>query len=270
MDQQPVRPPKPRDPIYRMYIDESGDHAYRKLDRPGHCYLALLGVWFSRKDDYPVFADGLTKITRDHFGATPDEPVILHRKELVNYEGPFGVLSDHGRRNRFNNDLLALIHDSPFTMVCVIINKKKHQEQYIYPFHPYHYSVSAMVERYSRWLSERGTEGDVCAESRGQKEDDDLTSKFRDMWNYGDGFLKKDMIQRTITSSRIKLHPKEKNIAGLQLADLLAHPLKVEALVERGLMIDPGATFGRDMAAVAAPKYRRLGSRIDGIGRVWL
>ena len=43
-------------PRYRLYIDESGDHTYNKLDTVGHRYLALLGVWFRQSDDYLAFA----------------------------------------------------------------------------------------------------------------------------------------------------------------------------------------------------------------------
>jgi hypothetical protein len=41
-----------------------------------------------------------------------------------------------------------------------------------------------------------------------------------------------------LTSKEIKLKPKNANIAGTQLADLLAYPLKQEILVENGRISD--------------------------------
>lgn len=42
---------------YRLFVDESGDHSYKKLDNPAHRYLSLLGVWFRQADEYLLFAD---------------------------------------------------------------------------------------------------------------------------------------------------------------------------------------------------------------------
>ncbi len=50
MSEQPLA--KPLRQRYRLDIDESGDHTYKKIDDVGHRYLALLGVWFRQGDDY--------------------------------------------------------------------------------------------------------------------------------------------------------------------------------------------------------------------------
>lgn len=267
--EQVPRPPAPRSPSYRLYVDESGDHTYSKLDRPGHSHLGLLGVWFEQKTVYPAFAAALERIKGEFFRGTPDEPVLLHRKELVNRKGCFGVLCDPAVCKRFDDALLRLVNDSDFTMVCAIIDKKHHQQQYVRPFDPYHWSLACMLERYCRWLNERGEQGDVWAEQRGAKENRVLEAAYRRMWEEGEGYLKASMAQRALTSREIKLSSKDRNIAGLQLADLLAHPLKLEAMIERGVLKDPGPYFGRELAQVAAKKYRRYGSRIAGFGLVW-
>src|SRR5262247_595209 len=117
----PLPVPRPEPPTYRLYIDESGDHTYGKLDRPGHCHLGLLGVWFHQKDDYPPFVEGVKKLTSDCFGATLDEPVDQHRKDIIGFKGPFGVLRDPKVMTKFNDALLRLVSESKFTMVCVVI-----------------------------------------------------------------------------------------------------------------------------------------------------
>src|SRR5215212_4742053 len=81
-----------RMPRYRLYIDESGDHTYNKLDDIGHRYLALLGVWFKQQKDYLEFVHELEQFKNNLFGERPDSPVILHRTDIINRRGAFGIL----------------------------------------------------------------------------------------------------------------------------------------------------------------------------------
>ncbi|HEY3580233.1 MAG TPA: hypothetical protein VGK82_06795 [Pyrinomonadaceae bacterium] len=108
---------------YRLYIDESGDHTYNKLDNVGHRYLALLGVWFRQSDDYLLFARELERFRDNLFGERPDNPVILHRSDILNRRGPFGILRDNDKRNAFDNGLLKLIEEARFKMTCVLLDK---------------------------------------------------------------------------------------------------------------------------------------------------
>ena len=134
----------PKRARYRLYVDESGDHTRNLLDQPTHRYLALLGAWFRQADDYVAFADDLERFKRDVFGPRPDKPVILHRSEIINRKGPFGVLCKGDAQERFDAGLLEVISRAQFRMVCVVIDKKKHFEGYSNPFHPYHYCLAAM------------------------------------------------------------------------------------------------------------------------------
>jgi hypothetical protein len=78
--------------------------------------------------------------------------------------------------------------------------------------------------------------------------------------------------QRALTSGEVKLKPKSANIAGLQIADLLAFPSKREVLLEKGLILDPGDTFGQEVTRRLASKYNRhlFQDRIQGYGKVFL
>ena len=78
--------------------------------------------------------------------------------------------------------------------------------------------------------------------------------------------------QKVLTSKDIKLKPKMANIAGLQLADILAHPVKQALLFEKGKITDPGKTFGRQIYGSAKAKFNantRTG-QVEGYGKVWL
>lgn len=78
--------------------------------------------------------------------------------------------------------------------------------------------------------------------------------------------------QRALTSKEIKLDRKSANIAGLQLADLLAHPAKQACLVERGIGEDRQNLFGNRLFAAVRDKFDCVepAGRVEGYGKVWL
>ena len=257
---------------YRLYIDESGDHAYNLLDMIPNRYLALLGVWFRLSDDYNNFADNLEGLKRDIFGPRPDNPVILHRNDIINKKGPYVKLLDVEIRRRFDENLLTVIMEANFKMICILIDKKKHGQQYKYPEHPYHYCLRAMLERYCGWLKYQGAIGDVMAESRGRVEDFKLKQEYRDFFHNGTSYCPTTDIQNTLTSKDIKLKRKDANIAGLQLADTLAYPVKQAMLIEKGCMDDPGDNYGKRIYEIAKAKFNKneQTDRVEGYGKKWL
>jgi hypothetical protein len=268
----PHAPPPPPRVRYRLYLDESGDHTYKLLDDPAHRYLALLGVWFRQPDQYTAFADGLERFKRDIFGPRPDKPVILHRSDIINRKGPFGLLREAGVQERFDAGLLEVIGRAAFKMVCVVIDKQRHRDRFRSPFHPYHYCLAAMLDRYSGWLNYKNAVGDVMAESRGKEEDLQLKGAYRRVFENGTLMFNHEHHQRALTSHDIKIQPKAANIAGLQLADVLAHPVKQTLLVERGLIPDSGDVFGKQVFKAVVSKFNLnewLG-QMEGYGKVFL
>lgn len=68
---------------FRLYIDESGDHVFRDTVDIAHRFLCLLGCWF-HNPDYIEFHKALDHIKSKYLGHHPDEPVILHREDIIN------------------------------------------------------------------------------------------------------------------------------------------------------------------------------------------
>ncbi len=250
---------------YRLYVDESGDHTYNLLDDPSHRYLGLLGVWFRQVDDYVAFADSLESFKRNIFGPRPDKPVVLHRSDIVNRKGPFGLLCNAEAQARFDAGLLDIIGRASFRIVCVVIDKKTHLQRSASPFHPYHYCLAAMLDRYTGWLNYKSAVGDVMAESRGGEEDRQLKQAYRRVYESGTLAVGHQHHQRALTSKDIKIQDKRVNIAGLQLADVLAYPIKQTCLVEKGLTPDPGNIFGKRVVQCCEDKLNRH----EGRGQVW-
>jgi uncharacterized protein DUF3800 len=257
---------------YRLYVDESGDHTFNLLDDSARRYLALLGVWFRRGDEYIAFSDALEHLKRRFFGARPDQPVILHRSDIVNRRKAFGVLRDEELRAGFDAALIDLVQRADFKMVCVVIDKKKHSEKYESPLHPYHYCLAALLDRYSGWLNFKNAIGDVLAESRGKEEDLQLKEAYRRVYESGTLLFSHGHHQRALTSKEIKLDRKSANIAGLQLADLLAHPVKLACLAERGIGGSRENLFASRLLAAVRDKFNRVepAGRVEGYGKVWL
>ncbi len=257
---------------YRLYIDESGDHTYNLLDEPEHRFLALLGVWFEQTPDYVEFADALEAMKRDIFGPHPDKPVILHRSDIINRKKSFGLLRDPVVHQVFDLRLCDMIAAAQFRMVCVVIDKQKHLQQYASPFHPYHYCLAALLDRYSGWLNYRNAVGDVMAEARGVQEDRQLEQAYLRVYASGTLMFNYEHYQRALTSKDLKLRMKSENIAGLQLADILAHPVKSWLLAEKGHIQWSATPFADRLLSLVRPKLNCHASRgeIDGYGTVVL
>ena len=76
-----------------------------------------------------------------------------------------------------------------------------------------------------------------------------------------------------LTSKEIKLKPKHANIAGIQLADLLAYPLKQGILIENGRIPETSEElFGKRVCEIIKKKYNRrfLSGKVYGYGKVFL
>lgn len=154
----------------------------------------------------------------------------------------------------------------------MVIDKHEHLQRYrVWHFDPYHYSQEVLVERYVLWLEREDAVGDVMAESRGGREDRRLKDSFTRIWQEGTRYVPAVKIASRLTSRQLKVKTKANNIAGLQLADLLAHPSFKYILCRRQKTAQP-QTFGAQIAQILVRgKYLRSASgKLDGWGCKWL
>ncbi|OGC93433.1 MAG: hypothetical protein A2W25_02335 [candidate division Zixibacteria bacterium RBG_16_53_22] len=208
-----------------MYVDEVGNPDLGSSDNPNHRFLSLTGVICSLDYIKDVLHPEMEALKIKHFGSHPDEPIVFHRKEMINAKYPFQILSDKKARMAFDEDLLALLAKWDFRVITVCLDKKKHQETYTtWRYDPYHYCLAVLLERFNFWLNRHNRHGDVMAESRGGKEDRRLKGSFNRLWRQGTDFVEPVQFQESVTSSQLKVKNKAANISGLQLADLIAYP----------------------------------------------
>lgn len=258
-------------PDYRLYVDEVGNVGMKPSADPQHNFLSLTGVIIHREHVRdvlnPVFAD----IKRRYARCDPDQPVVFHRKDLMQSLYPFRGLLEPEIRAAFDAELLRVLEDLEFEVITVVIDKAAHVERYgDWAHHPYHYCLQVLVERYAMHLNGVGAKGDVMAEARGKKEDAALAEVFRFAFEHGTVKLSNVDHQRALTSRELKIKRKTDNISGLQLADIVAHP-SLKAMQHRR----EGKAMKEDFSAKVADilerkKYRRMYGKIDGFGRKWL
>lgn len=257
---------------YRIYIDEVGNPDLGSSENQNERHLSLTGVILELGYVDSVVFPRLESLKKKHFGSHPDEPVILHRKELVGKKPPFHALSDPDADHLFKTELLALLQDLDFTVITVAIDKLDHKNRYsVWRFDPYHYCLRVMLERFVPFLEERRTRGDVMAESRGGKEDMRLKRSFEELVLKGSDYVDPQRFLSALTSRQLKVKPKGNNIAGLQIADLIAHPSFRSMVAERDNQ-PMAAPFGRQIVEILnESKYHRSkNGRIEGYGRKWL
>jgi hypothetical protein len=91
-------------------------------------------------------------------------------------------------------------------------------------------------------------------ENRGGKEDMQLKEAFVQIYEKGTHNLEATSLQEHLTSRQIKIKPKVANIAGLQLADLLAFPCNRHILKHYGLANYTEHTFSEKLIEILAGK----------------
>lgn len=124
---------------YRLYIDEVGNSDLNASGNPNHRYLSLTGIIIELGYVNDVLYHELENLKYKYFGSHPDDPIVLHRKELVNKRPPFQALADSAVEQSFNTEFLSLLIQWEYTVITVVIDKLQHFEQYqVWRFDPYH------------------------------------------------------------------------------------------------------------------------------------
>jgi hypothetical protein len=253
---------------YRMYIDECGNPGLESSENPNHRFLSLTGIILELEYSADVLHPELEELKKKYFQYHPDDPIIFHRKEMVNCINHYNVLKDPTIKKQFDSDLLEKLKNWEYTVISVCIDKKSHKDLYTtWRYDPYHYCLAILIQRYCFYLRNLNAVGDVLAESRGGKEDMRLKKSFSGLFENGTDYVSKEIIQKCLTSKELKVKPKQNNISGLQLADLIAHPSRDEILLENGLIAKELAPFAKKIIEILQKKYHSHKGIIRGSGR---
>lgn len=257
--------------LYRIYIDEVGNHDMTHADDVNERFLSLTGVIVESSYIWSTLQPEMESIKRKYFQQDPDDPIIFHRKELINRRPPFHPLRDKAIEDEFNTELLVALARWEYAVVTVTLDKRAHRDQYlVWQYHPYHYCLAVLLERFILFLRKGPHQGDVMIERRGKQEDQKLEDSYNRLYKEGTSYVAAAHWQQCLTSKSIKIRPKSANVAGLQLADLIAHPSRREILLDNRLIVGGRNTFGEQVCAILRQsKYLRDArtGQIKGYGK---
>jgi uncharacterized protein DUF3800 len=257
--------------MFRLFVDECGHHDMKSSSDPNQRYLGLTGIIMRLGYADGDFTQLLNGIKLSIFGRTN---FSLHRREIMDATTePFTVLKDRNKRREWDAAILGLIDTAVYRVVTVVIDKREHKAKYlVWHFQPYHYCMTVLLERYALWLKAAGCLGDVLAESRQIKDNKRLAKAYRFLYKRGTDNIRAEFFQQWLSSKEIKLKSKEHNIAGLQLADLIANP-SCRDLVCRHTKVPMVAEFSMKVVEILyRKKYRRnpFNGTVPGWGTKWL
>ena len=243
---------------WRLYIDESGDHTYKKVDDLDKRYLGLTGVLIDKtRYDNNIQLD-LEQLKRSIFRYDPDDPPILVRSLIRGRKRWFYVLQDTSLNSKWEQSILSYLNNliGYAQIFTVVMDKKQHLGKYPFEtFDPYLYCLIVLLNRVRGYLQIKKGQADVLAESRGHNEDNKIKTVYSTLLNKGPNkptYGKASEYRAVFPKYDLMVKRKDQNIAGLQIADVLAHGQKLLTILENNKPLPrPISAFGSQINNVA-------------------
>ena len=248
--------------MYYLFLDESGDHSYKKIELSR--FFTLAGCIFNNSSKYLNYIDAVVRtysLKEKYFG---NFYLNLHTREILRNESGFEPVEDKKFRTSFFNACNALIDETEFILICSVVDKKKLFDKYgDQAIDPYFYSFDRLLERFIYFLDSAPADkkGIIFYESRRADLDKKLEMRFQSIKQTGilniDGLL-------TIPMNRIRKRiiklvkiDKDSNTTGIEFADLCASPVTRKFLGYKDNFIK----FN-----IIENKFRRFNGEIHGYG----
>jgi hypothetical protein len=203
-----------------MFLDESGDHNLAVIDSQYPMFV-LAGVIMDQAYAQGYLEHKFAEFKENLFGRTD---IVLHRADFTRKRNGFERMEDPAFRQRFFAELNELVASLDFKVVACAIHKDEHLARYgVAALDPYLLSLDVLVERFCFETSEATDGGMIVAERRNPTLDHELELAFLNLKIQGTRYVDAAQIERRIAG--LSLRSKKDNIAGLQLADLMATPI---------------------------------------------
>jgi hypothetical protein len=203
-----------------MFLDESGDHSLETID-PQYPVFVLGGIIADVRYAKEVMDREVRTFKRELLG---DEDIVLHTADICRNKNGFERLKDPEFRAAFFQKLNHLMRQLDYKIVACAMRKQPYAERLgDGAFDPYEHCLRILVERYCYEIGGYGDRGWIVAESRDQKLDSKLLETWSQVRQEGTYHVSGETV-----SSRIRdlvYRSKSRNIAGLQIADLVVSPI---------------------------------------------
>lgn len=219
VEQTSLEPADRRFSDYIVYVDESGDHSLASIDQGYPVFVLALCV-FHKRHYAEKIVPAVEKLKFNYFG---HDSVVLHENEIRKQKGDFAFLSHRPTRDEFMGRLSSVMDASNFILIACVVDKVRLSRSEGANSNPYHIALGVCLEALREFLAEKKQDEfktHVLVECRGKKEDAELELEFRricDGDNPGGRVLPFDIV----------FADKKTNLAGLQLADLVARPVGI-------------------------------------------
>lgn len=207
---------------YVVYVDESGDHSLASIDADYPVFVLALCVFHKRHYSEKIIP-AVEKLKFNYFG---HDSVVLHENEIRKQKGAFAFLSHLPTRTAFMARLSSIMDASNFILIACVVDKHRVRRSDGVAANPYHVALGVCLEALDGFLLEKNQshlETHVVVECRGKKEDAELELEFRRIC---DG----NNVANRRFPFNVVFADKKTNLAGLQLADLVARPIGVNYL----------------------------------------
>ena len=239
-----------------MFLDESGNHNLKKINSVYPIFV-LAGVIVDRAYDRTVIDPRMREFKRRFLGT---EDIVLHTVDMVRGRYGFESMQNPAFREEFYESLNAMLDELDYKIIACAIKLDEYVARYgANAPDPYMDSLNVLVERFCMDLEDETDAGFICAEMRNPHLDRALRRAWDDICEWGTGSLGPSEIDEKIV--HLTLKNKKPNVAGMQLADLVA------TAVGRSVIAKPahGNEVSRD---VVMRKIRRVSGVYEGHGLV--
>jgi Protein of unknown function (DUF3800) len=205
-----------------VYVDESGDHSLASIDREYPVFVLALCIFHKRHYSEKI-VPAVEKLKFNYFG---HDSVVLHENEIRKQKGLFAFLAQRAVRDAFMGQLTSIMDASNFILIACVVDKARLPKSEGASSNPYHIALGICMEALRAFLAEKQQDGlktHVVVECRGKKEDAELELEFRRICDGNNPSGK-------VLPFDIVFADKKTNLAGLQLADLVARPVGIAHL----------------------------------------
>jgi uncharacterized protein DUF3800 len=257
---------------YRMFIDDTGNVHNTTSNHPQARFAGITGVIFGWDYLHDVFEPGFLKLKERHFGLDKitGRPPILHLRKMKKAQEQFNCLTNETNRLRWQSGCFSMYRRAAYHVITVGVDKVAFYAKYPqWQGRFYEMLVGDAIERYFYFLRFRGV-GDVMAEAINEDRDHELERLYRRFYDHGTDHISANLLRPVLTSAEIKIKPKDSDVQGLQMADLLAstcfaHQKRLHA---GGAHYD---SFAMEVAELMETEkfYRNPQGDPNGYGRVW-
>ena len=202
---------------YVVYVDESGDHSLASID-PDYPVFVLALCVFHKRHYAEKIIPAVEKLKFNYFG---HDSVVLHEHDIRKQKGDFAFLSHLPKRLEFMRQLSSIMDASNFILIACVVDKTRMSKSEGASTNPYHFALDICLEALRGFLAEKKQDHlqtHLVVECRGKKEDRELELEFR---RIRDG----SALGNRQLPFEIVFADKKTNLAGLQLADLVARPV---------------------------------------------